>query len=206
MFSYAISTGRAPFRAESSYAVLRQITDEEPRPIRQLNPEIPEWFEAIVTKLMAKSPADRFDSAAAVAELLEQCLAHVQQPLHSPLPVQVKSLLASNKPKSMSRLARIGVAVAAAVIISFGAYFALFGAAVPSVKENGTMKHGEKSHSRLRHLGNTTEHSAVGWQSKRHHSPALVTQEGRFNGTWSDGESQTGRISLRPTEARFAAR
>ena len=83
---YAMCTGRPPFRAETSYGVLRRITDEEPRPIREINPEIPEWLCGIVAKLMAKRPDDRFQSADEVAKLLEECLAHVQQPTAVPLP------------------------------------------------------------------------------------------------------------------------
>ncbi len=83
---YEMCTGRAPFRAETSYGVLRRITDDEPRPIREINPEIPEWLCGIVAKLMAKRPEERFQSASDVAALLEQCLAHVQQPATVPLP------------------------------------------------------------------------------------------------------------------------
>ena len=68
---YAMCTGRPPFRAETSYGVLRRITDEEPRPIREINPEIPEWLCGIVARLMAKRPEDRFQSAREVAALLE---------------------------------------------------------------------------------------------------------------------------------------
>ena len=83
---YAMCTGRPPFRAETSYGILRRITDNEPRPIREINPGIPEWLAAIVHRLHAKSPLDRFQTPVAVAELLEQCLAHVQQPLAVPFP------------------------------------------------------------------------------------------------------------------------
>ncbi len=78
---YAMCTGRPPFRAETSYGILRRITDNDPRPIREINPDIPEWLAAIVGRLHAKSPGDRFQTPVEVAELLEQCLAHVQQPL-----------------------------------------------------------------------------------------------------------------------------
>ena len=90
---YAMCTGRPPFRAETSYGVLRRITDEEPRPIREINPDIPDWLCGIVAKLMAKRPDDRFQSAAEVAALLEQCLAHVQQPTVVPLPTMISPLL-----------------------------------------------------------------------------------------------------------------
>ncbi len=92
---YAMCTGRPPFRAETSYGVLRRITDEEPRPIREINPDIPDWLCGIVAKLMSKRPDDRFQSAHEVASLLEQCLAHVQQPTVVPLP---KAVVADTSP------------------------------------------------------------------------------------------------------------
>ena len=86
---YAMCTGRAPFRAETSYGVLRRVTDEEPRPIREINSDIPEWLSRVVAKLMSKQPDDRFASAREVAELLKDCLAHVQQPTTVPLPASL---------------------------------------------------------------------------------------------------------------------
>ncbi len=86
---YVMCVGHAPFRAESSYSVLRLITDKEPRPIREINPEIPEWLCLIISKLMSKQTSDRFESAEGVAELLADCLAHVQQPSAVALPVSL---------------------------------------------------------------------------------------------------------------------
>jgi serine/threonine protein kinase len=81
---YAICTGRPPFRAESSYGILRRITDTEPRPIREINSEIPDWLCQIVEQLHSKGPGERFQSAEEVAELLSRWLAHVQQPVSMP--------------------------------------------------------------------------------------------------------------------------
>jgi uncharacterized protein (TIGR03067 family) len=89
---YTMCTGRPPFRAESSLGVLRRITDDEPRRIRELNPSVPEWLCGIIGKLMAKRPSDRYRSAADVAVLLEQCLAHMQQPEFIPLPHEAAEL------------------------------------------------------------------------------------------------------------------
>ncbi len=83
---YAICTGRPPFRAETAYGVLRKITDTEPRSIRELNSQIPEWLEDIVGRLMCKDVAGRLSSADQVSKLLEECLAHVQRPTTNPLP------------------------------------------------------------------------------------------------------------------------
>lgn len=86
---YALCTGHPPFRSETSYAVLRRVTDDTPRPILETNPDVPAWLEKIVMKLLAKSANDRFETAKEVGDLLENCLAHVQQPIAVPLPKAV---------------------------------------------------------------------------------------------------------------------
>jgi hypothetical protein len=77
---YACCTGRPPFRGSTPLAVLRQVSDEAPRPVRSLNPDVPAWLEAVILRLLAKDPADRFQSAAEAAALLEGYLAHLRQP------------------------------------------------------------------------------------------------------------------------------
>ena len=77
---YAMCTGHPPFRAETPMAVLHRVCEDTPRPVREFNPEIPDWLEAIIERLHAKDPADRFGTAAEVATLLDDCLAHVQDP------------------------------------------------------------------------------------------------------------------------------
>lgn len=89
---YTLCTGRVPFRADSSHSVMRKIIDEEPVPIRELNPDIPDWLCNIVIRLMAKDKAFRFASAKHVHTLLESCLSHVQQPTVIKLPETVREL------------------------------------------------------------------------------------------------------------------
>ena len=86
---YAMCTGRAPFRAESPWKVLKLVEETHPKPIRELNSEIPSWLATIIEKMMAKSPSDRYSTAAEISRLLEQCLAHVQQPLSMLLPTEL---------------------------------------------------------------------------------------------------------------------
>ena len=89
---YAMCTGYPPFRASSTVAVLRLVSDTEAKPIRSNNPDVPAWLEGIIRKLHAKDPAARFPSATVVTELLERCLAHVQQPDRQPLPPEAEAL------------------------------------------------------------------------------------------------------------------
>jgi serine/threonine-protein kinase len=83
---YALGTGRPPFRGSTAGAVLRQVTDEAPAPLRESNPDIPAWLEALIMQTLAKDPAERFRSAAEVAALLEGYLAHLRQPTTVPPP------------------------------------------------------------------------------------------------------------------------
>jgi len=94
---YALCTGHPPFRSETSYAVLRRITDDSPRPIRETNPNVPAWLEKIVLKLLAKSPDGRYSSATELYTLLEKCLAHVQQPTTVELPDELRLKSRSRK-------------------------------------------------------------------------------------------------------------
>jgi hypothetical protein len=75
---YAMCTGRPPFRAPSPVAVLKRVCEETPRPIREINPELPPWLEDLVGRLHAKAPADRFASAREVADVLARRLAELQ--------------------------------------------------------------------------------------------------------------------------------
>ena len=87
---YAMCAGRSPFRAESTVAVLRRICDGHPRPLREINPELPDWLVEIIDKLHQKQPEDRIQTAAEVADLLERHLAHLQQPATAPQPARLR--------------------------------------------------------------------------------------------------------------------
>lgn len=83
---YAVCTGRAPFRASTTLAVLKRVCEDTPRPIREINPAVPDALVETIARLHAKEPTERFQSAAQVAELLSQQLAHLQQPTPPPVP------------------------------------------------------------------------------------------------------------------------
>jgi serine/threonine-protein kinase len=66
---YEMLTGRVPFETDSSVGVPLKHVDEQPRPPREVTPEVPEAMEALVMRLLAKDPEDRYGSA---AELIEE--------------------------------------------------------------------------------------------------------------------------------------
>jgi uncharacterized protein (TIGR03067 family) len=103
---YTLSTGRPPFRATTTMGLLKRICEETPRPIRELNPDIPEWLDDIIGKLLEKRPADRYQSAKDVAELLGNWLAHVQHPTSVPAP----NLIPANPETSKTNSVRVNQA------------------------------------------------------------------------------------------------
>jgi formylglycine-generating enzyme required for sulfatase activity len=70
---YQMLSGRPPFRAANTLAVLKRVCDDAPRPIREIIPEAPKWLCDIVAKLHAKNPDDRFQTAREVADVLAAC-------------------------------------------------------------------------------------------------------------------------------------
>ena len=99
---YSMAAGRPPFRSETTFGVLRRIREIQPRSIEQINPDIPPWLQRLIAKLHAKEPGERFQSAAEVAHVLEQCLAHVHQP-SAPLPREALESPVTAKAKETAR-------------------------------------------------------------------------------------------------------
>lgn len=72
---YEMCAGRPPFMGNSALQILRQINDTPHRPLREVDPNIPEWLAETIDRLLAKKPEDRIQSAEHLAELLEFQLA-----------------------------------------------------------------------------------------------------------------------------------
>ena len=114
---YTMLAGHSPFRAETTMAILRRLCDDTPRPLRQINPQVPEWFDAFVSKLLSKRPEDRFNSATEVSQLLQRALAYIQQPLVVPLPQEIRDLVA---PMGRHKINWKGLAIGAVSFIVSG--------------------------------------------------------------------------------------
>jgi len=73
---YEMATGQLPYEAETPMGVVvKHISEPLPRPCR-VNPAIPEEVEAVILKALAKSPAERYDSAGEMARALRRAVAN----------------------------------------------------------------------------------------------------------------------------------
>jgi hypothetical protein len=118
---YALCTGQPPFRGSTAMAVLLQVSHQDPTPIRALNADVPLWLEALITRLLAKDPADRFQSAAEVATLLEGYLAHLRQPADCPvLPLPPAAGKSGSRGRFGARIGWLALVLAAFLALVVG--------------------------------------------------------------------------------------
>jgi serine/threonine-protein kinase len=69
---YEAVGGKPPFSGENPVAIAYKQVHEQPRPLRELVPDVPVAFEAIVAKLLAKNPTARYPSADALRDDLRK--------------------------------------------------------------------------------------------------------------------------------------
>ncbi len=69
---YRLATGHGPFHGATVMAMLASVVAEEPTPVRDRNPAVPEPLAKLIHQLLAKKPNGRPKSAAAVAEAIRQ--------------------------------------------------------------------------------------------------------------------------------------
>ncbi len=60
---YEMACGRRPFNGDTSISVLSAIIKDTPRPLSDVRRDVPSTLEGIVTKALAKDPAERYQSA-----------------------------------------------------------------------------------------------------------------------------------------------
>jgi hypothetical protein len=67
---YCLLAGRVPFQEDTALKTILAHLDQEPPPLRELRPEVPPAVVAVVERMMAKDPAQRYQTPAEVAQAL----------------------------------------------------------------------------------------------------------------------------------------
>ena len=114
---YAMCTGRSPFRAASTMAALRRVSDETPRRIQEVNEAIPDWLVEIIDRLLAKDREERLESTSEVAQLLGDHLAHLQHPSEVPRPPRLTKLPSTDSRQRRARFFGRRWVVAVALVL-----------------------------------------------------------------------------------------
>ncbi|CAN5350386.1 hypothetical protein BH11PLA2_BH11PLA2_38140 [soil metagenome] len=98
---YTLCVGHPPFRAESILAVMKRVADDEPRPIPQNFPDVPAGLCSVITQLLQKDPANRFQTAGEVAIALSECMT-------KPMPMATPRAIARSKTSSKMAYTLLG--------------------------------------------------------------------------------------------------
>ncbi len=85
---FEMVTGRRPFHSDSVAATLHDIAYRDAPDPKSLHDDLPEAISALITRMLAKRPEDRFDHAGALGIALDEA----RQGRVSPLPVTRKAL------------------------------------------------------------------------------------------------------------------
>ena len=68
---YKLCTGATPFAADDAMAMLLALATETPKPVREVNPDVPAELSDLVMRLLAKNPAERPQTAGEVIQAIQ---------------------------------------------------------------------------------------------------------------------------------------
>jgi serine/threonine-protein kinase len=80
---YQMLSGQAPFQGDSVVALAMQIANEDPVPVEQLRPELPQSVRRIVERCLAKQPERRFQTGAELADAIGTALRDLDEEARS---------------------------------------------------------------------------------------------------------------------------
>lgn len=124
---YEVLSGEPPFTGPTPQAIMVRSLSESPRPLRQVRETIPASIERVVMTALAKTPADRYPTAAQFAQALApEALTPVAVPAATTLPAAVPAGAGSG---AVNRLARrplfavllLGIAIGSGILFAWRA-------------------------------------------------------------------------------------
>ena len=94
---YEMATGKQAFPGESPITVIGEILHKEPKPIRDLNPQVPEELQRIVVKALEKDREDRYQTAHELMVDLRRLMKKETERSQSGLPAEPPKQAKSSK-------------------------------------------------------------------------------------------------------------
>jgi serine/threonine-protein kinase len=114
---YHLLCGRPPFEGDTPEEIASKVSTLEPERLQARCPQVPPGLEAIVLKCLEKSPADRYPSAAALAEDLERFLGG-EKPIAPELTRRRRLLRWARLQRGRLSISIVAVAVGIALVLA----------------------------------------------------------------------------------------
>lgn len=112
---YRLLAGRTPFSGKSSKEIMRKHIDEEPVPLKETDPTIPDRVCKVIEKMMAKDPNQRYQNAGEVLVDLEKLTKPEKRP--SPRHRRTRARAAAAKSRRVPHVVYIVAGALLALII-----------------------------------------------------------------------------------------
>lgn len=122
---YELLTGRRAFEGETLAEINDAVLHRDPTPVHELEPKVPPELSAIVARMMARSPADRYTGAPELAADLRRWIHQQQGRAAAPASTPSAAAAAPNPPVTASTgaarwlMAGAGLLAAAALAVTW---------------------------------------------------------------------------------------
>jgi len=83
---YEMITGQTPFRGETEAAIIKAVIDTAPEPLARYKASVPDGLQRIVSKLLKKDPALRYQAAEGVLPDLRELVVERSSKVVAPIP------------------------------------------------------------------------------------------------------------------------
>jgi TolB-like protein len=113
---YELATGMRVFKRDSTPQTLTAIIEDDPEPVQNRNPRVPQQLARIITRALSKKPADRYESTRDLARDLKDLVHESSTSQAIVVPT-----------RRMSTAAMISAAAAVVVVIVGAAWWAIAG-------------------------------------------------------------------------------
>lgn len=119
---YEMATGRTPSRKASQHETMQAVINQPHTPVSELNPSLPASLAAVIDRALSKRPADRYASAAELADGLRRVAAEagIHTPLVDPSPAAGLPAAPRSAPRLWQRMRRAAVPAAVALLLLGG--------------------------------------------------------------------------------------
>jgi serine/threonine protein kinase len=92
---YRLLTGTLPFKGDTAFEMLQRQLADAPTPVSDHRHDLPAWCEPVLQRALAKSPADRFQSADEFREALDGRVIATAPASHARVSSNARSTVAS---------------------------------------------------------------------------------------------------------------
>ncbi|HUA63687.1 MAG TPA: serine/threonine-protein kinase [Verrucomicrobiae bacterium] len=113
---YEMVTGKRPFDGDSAYAIMAAHLRQLPQPPVAIDPQLPEALNRAILKAIAKSPNDRFQTAAEFRGVLQQMVLARDVPAPQPAPPATRPVKTAPSHRTLWLI--IGPLVTAAALVA----------------------------------------------------------------------------------------